>query len=139
MAVMRPDHELAHRRQVTLSELAPYPLAMPQKNITMRRLIDACCSRRNVLLEPTMAADSISALLCFVMSGNGIGFSAALPIRRLVREGQLVALPIRDKDMNTLQLEIQSLAGRTLPDAARAFLNTLIARASTPHAGSWPA
>lgn len=139
MAVMRPDHELAHRRQVTLSELVPYPLAMPQKNITMRRLIDACCSRRNVLLEPTMAADSISALLCFVMSGNGIGFSAALPIRRLVREGQLVALPIRDKDMNTLQLEIQSLAGRTLPDAARAFLNTLIARASTPHAGSWPA
>jgi hypothetical protein len=65
-----------------------------------------------------------------VEGGNGIGFSAALPIRRLVREGQLVALPIRDKDMNTLQLEIQSLAGRTLPDAARAFLNALIARAA---------
>lgn len=130
MAVMRPDHELAQRKQVVLSELAAYPLAMPQKNITMRRLIDACCSRRNLLLEPALSADSISALLCFVMSGNGIGFSAGLPIRKLVQAGQLAALPIRDKDMNSLQLEIQSLAGRTLPQAARAFLETLVARAT---------
>lgn len=130
MAVMRPDHPLAQRKQVSLSELAPYPLAMPQKTVTMRRLIDACCSRRNVLLEPTFSADSISALLCFVMAGEGVGFSAALPIRKMVQAGLLAALPIRDKDMNTLQLEIQSLSGRTLPNAARAFLNTLIARAS---------
>lgn len=130
LAMMRPDHELAHRKQVVLSELAAYPLAMPQKNITMRRLIDACCSRRNILLEPVLAADSISALLCFVMAGNGIGFSAGLPIRKLVQAGQLVALPIKDKDMNSLQLEIQSLSGRTLPQAARAFLNALTTRAT---------
>lgn len=130
LAVMRPDHELAHRKQVVLSELAAFPLAMPQKNITMRRLIDACCSRRSILLEPALAADSISALLCFVMAGNGIGFSAGLPIRKLVRSGQLVALPIKDRDMNSLQLEIQSLSGRTLPQAARAFLNALVQRAT---------
>jgi DNA-binding transcriptional LysR family regulator len=87
------------------------------------------------LLEPTLSADSISALLCFVMSGQGIGFSAALPIRKLVRAGQLAALPIRDKDMNTLQLEIQSLVAALLPNAARAFLNTLISGQPRPVLG----
>ncbi len=129
LAVMHPGHPLAGRKQVVLTELTAYPLALPQKNITMRRLIDACCSRRNLLLEPALSSDSINALLGFVLSGDGVGFSAGLPIRKLVQNGQLVALPIRDRDMNTLQMEIQSLSGRTLPEAARAFLNTLIMRA----------
>jgi hypothetical protein len=67
--------------------------------------------------------------------GQGIGFSAALPIRKLVRAGQLAALPIRDKDMNTLQLEIQSLVAALLPNAARAFLNTLISGPCRPVLG----
>ncbi|ALU88315.1 MULTISPECIES: LysR family transcriptional regulator [Herbaspirillum] len=130
MAVMHPDHVLAGRKRVSLSELAQYPLGMPKKNITMRRLIDACCSRSNVVLEPALSADSISALLSFVMSGNGVGFSAQIPIREYLRTRKLVAVPIKDKDMNALYLEIQSLSGRTLPQAARSFLNTLIDRAS---------
>src|SRR5450830_1117977 len=130
LAVMHPTHPLATRKQVVLSELTAYPLALPQKNITMRRLIDACCSRKNLLLEPTLTSDSINALLGFVLAGDGVGFSAGLPIRKLIQNGQLAALPIRDRDMNTLQLEIQSLSGRTLPQAARAFLNTLITKAS---------
>jgi DNA-binding transcriptional LysR family regulator len=128
LAVMNPAHPLAARKQVVLSELIAYPLALPQKNITMRRLIDACCSRKNLLLEPALASDSINALLGFVLAGDGVAFSAGLPIRKLIRDGMLVALPIRDRDMNTLQMEIQSLSGRTLPQAPRAFLNTLIAR-----------
>ena len=130
LAVMHPTHPLATRKQVVLSELTAYPLALPQKNITMRRLIDACCSRKNLLLEPTLSSDSINALLGFVLAGDGVGFSAGLPIRKLIQNGLLAALPIRDRDMNTLQLEIQSLSGRTLPQAARAFLNTLITKAS---------
>src|SRR5450830_1521386 len=129
LAVMSPHHPLAARKQVVLSELIAYPLALPQKNITMRRLIDACCSRKNLLLEPALSSDSINALLGFVLAGDGIGFSAGLPVRKMVRNGVLAALPIRDRDMNTLQMEIQSLSGRTLPQAARAFLNTLITRA----------
>lgn len=130
LAVMHPKHPLAGRKQVVLSELVGYPLALPKKSITMRRLIDACCSRKNLLLEPTLSSDSINALLGFALAGDGIAFAAGLPIRKMIRNGVLVALPIRDRDMNTLQMEIQSLSGRTLPEAARAFLNTLITRAS---------
>ncbi len=130
LAVVNPQHPLAGRKQVGLSELIGYPLALPQKNITMRRLIDACCSRKNLLLEPALSSDSINALLGFVLATDGVGFSAHLPIRKLIENGALVALPIRDRDMNTLQMEIQSLSGRTLPQAARAFLNTLITLAS---------
>jgi len=131
LAVMHPRHPLAGRKQVVLSELVGYPLALPKKSITMRRLIDACCSRKNLLLEPTLSSDSINALLGFVLAGDGVAFSAGLPIRKMVQNGVLVALPIRDRDMNTLQMEIQSLSGRTLPEAARAFLNTLITHASS--------
>jgi len=130
LAVVNPQHPLAGRKQVGLSELIGYPLALPQKNITMRRLIDACCSRKNLLLEPALSSDSINALLGFVLATDGVGFSAHLPIRKLIENGLLVALPIRDRDMNTLQMEIQSLSGRTLPQAARAFLNTLVTLAN---------
>jgi len=134
LAVMHPHHPLAGRKQVVLSELAGYPLALPKKNITMRRLIDACCSRKNLLLEATLSSDSINALLGFALAGDGVTFAVGLSIRKMVQNGQLVALPIRDRDMNTLQMEIQSLSGRTLPQAARAFLNTLTTCASTDNA-----
>jgi DNA-binding transcriptional LysR family regulator len=132
LAVMSTRHPLAARKHVALAELIAYPIALPQKKITMRRLIDACCSKKNLLIEPVFSSDSIDAILSFVNAGGGIAFSAELPIRKLLMNGQLAAVPIKDRDMNALQMEIQSLSGRTLSQAAKAFLNSLIIKAPTP-------
>ena len=41
------------------------------------------------------------------------------------RAGVITAIPLRDREMNERHFEVQSLAGRQLPDAARAFINHL--------------
>jgi DNA-binding transcriptional LysR family regulator len=136
LAVMSISHPLAGKRRLALSELAAYPMALPAKRIAMRQLIDACCSRKNLMIEPVLTSDSIDAILTFVTLGGGIAFSAELPIRRLIEQGRIAAVSIQDPDMNALQLQVQTLEGRILPQAARVFLDTLVA--AIPPAASTP-
>lgn len=126
-AIMLPTHPLAASAQLTLSELAAYPIALAPKKIAMRQLLDMCCSRTNLLIEPVLTSDSLEAMINFVLAEGGIAFSAKLPVRHLLADGRIRAIPIRSRDLAPFQLEIQTLAGRTLPRAAQAFLDVLIA------------
>jgi DNA-binding Lrp family transcriptional regulator len=44
-------------------------------------------------------------------------------VKHLEESGALVAVPLRDCEMNERHLEVQTLAGRTLPPACKAFLD----------------
>lgn len=125
-AIMLPSHPLAALQQVTLSDLAAHPLAMPAKKIAMRQLIDLSCARKHLILDPALTSDSMEAMINFVLAGGGIAFSAELPVRHLLREGKLKAVSIRGRDLAPFQLEVQTLAGRVLPRAVQAFLDNLI-------------
>lgn len=131
-AIMLPSHPLAASFQVTLSDLAAYPLALPAKKIAMRQLIDICCSRKNLVIDPVLTSDSLEALIHFVLAEGGITFSAELPVRHLLKERRIKAIPIRSRDLAPFQLEIQTLAGRILPRAVQAFLEALTD--AIPHA-----
>lgn len=126
-AIMLPSHPLAVSPQVTLADLAAYPLALPAKKIAMRQLIDICCARKNLVIDPVLTSDSLEAMINFVLAEGGIAFSAELPVRHLLKEGRIKAIPIRSRDLAPFQLEVQTLAGRILPRAVQAFLDALIA------------
>lgn len=126
-AIMLPSHPLAASSQVTLSDLAAYPLALAAKKIAMRQLIDICCARKNLVIDPVLTSDSLEAMIHFVLAEGGVAFSAELPVRHLLKEGRIKAIPIRSRDLAPFQLEIQTLAGRILPRAVQAFLDALTA------------
>lgn len=125
MAIMSHTHELANKRQVLLSQLAAYPLGLPERGIVLRNLFDACCSRQGMLAEPVFSSNSISALLAFAQHDEGIVLSSELLIRNMLAKAQLRAVPIRDRDMSSLNIEICTLAGRVLPEATKAFMSHL--------------
>ena len=100
----------------------------------MRQLIDACCARKQLVIDPVFTSDSLEATISFVLAEGGIAFSAELPVRHLLAEGRLRAIPLRERDLSSFQPEVQTLAGRILPRAVQSFLDSLIAAIPGPPA-----
>ncbi|MFX5476761.1 LysR substrate-binding domain-containing protein, partial [Acinetobacter baumannii] len=51
-ALMRRDHPLAARKLLSLNDLSPYPLALPEQGSTVRQLFDIACGMRGLLFAP---------------------------------------------------------------------------------------
>ena len=54
-----------------------------------------------------------------------MSISGEVSVRHLVATGVLVAIPIRDRGMGVRHIEVQTLAGRSLPQAVQSFLDYL--------------
>jgi DNA-binding transcriptional LysR family regulator len=126
MAVMRKDHPLSQFKQVSLSQLVAYPIALPEPNTTLRQLFDIACNRQQLLFEPVLTSNYVEALYNFVMYGGGVSVSGEVSVRDRVAEGKMAMLPIRDRGLDGRQVEVQTLIGRTLPRVVETFLDYLL-------------
>jgi len=125
VAVMRRDHPLAKLKQVSLSQLAAYPLALTEPGSTVRELFDIGCSNQQLLVEPLLTSNFFQALYCFAAAGGGICIAGDVSVRHLVATGDMVALRIRDRGMDARHIEVQTMVDRTLPRAVQTFLTFL--------------
>ncbi|MFZ2389090.1 MAG: LysR family transcriptional regulator [Polaromonas sp.] len=130
LALMRQDHPLARSASVTLASLSAYPMALPAPDTTVRQMIDVECSRQQLLLEAVLTSNNMTSLHNFVVHGGGISISGEVSVRHLVAAGLLVAIPIRERGMGVRYIEVQTLVGRSLPQAVLSFLDYLRQRLS---------
>lgn len=122
IAIMRPDHPLACHASVTLAQMHPYPIALPDDDNTARQLFDIACSHRRLVFEPALVTGQFEALTHFVLHGGGLSLGGEVTVRERVRRGELHAALIRERALSHRAIELQTLAGRTLPEGVRAFL-----------------
>ena len=132
LALLPPGHPLARAASVTLAQMAAYPLALPPPETTVRQMIDIVCSRQGLQLEAVLISNHAKTVVNFVQLGGGLSVASEIAVRHLVAEGAIVALPISDPGMDLRDIEIQTLAGRSLPVAAQAFLELLKERLPQP-------
>ena len=125
VALLPPGHALARARSVTLARMATYPLALPPAQATVRQMLDIACSRQDLRLAPVLVSNHASTLLHFVASGGGLSVGSEVAARHLVAAGRVLAKPLADQGMDLRDIEVQTLAGRSLPVAAQAFLALL--------------
>ena len=125
LALVPPGHELAGAASVTLAQMAAYPLALPPAETTVRQMIDIVCSRQGLQLEAVLISNHAKTVLNFVAHGGGLSVASEIAARHLVAAGAVVAVPISDPGMDLRDLEVQTLAGRSLPVAVQAFLDLL--------------
>ena len=125
LAVLARTHPLADRHSLSLAQLANYPLALPNTDSTLRQLIDISASRQQLRCDPVFVSRHDDALISFASTGGGITFCGELAIRNRLRWSNVVAVPLRDREMNERHFEVQTLAGRSLPDACQAFVEHL--------------
>ncbi len=120
---MRPDHPLARFRSITLAQMQPYPLALPEGDNTVRQLFDIACGERGIAFEPVLVSNQFETLTSFVLHGGGLSISGGVTVGDRLRRGELHAATIRERGMKSRAIELQTLAGRTLPESVRTFLS----------------
>jgi len=125
LVIMRPDHPLAQHRSLKLTQLQPYPLALPDRENTVRQLFDVCCSWHQVVFEPALITDSFETLVNYVLRGTALSIVGEVTVRNRMQRGELKGLLLHERGMEDRSIEVQTLMGRTLPEAARVFVDTL--------------
>ncbi|MFY3383814.1 LysR family transcriptional regulator [Paracidovorax sp. MALMAid1276] len=122
IAIMRPDHPLARHPSITLAQMHAHPVALPERDNTVRQLFDIGCSQRQLVFDPVLVSNHFETLTHFVLHGGGLSISGEVTVRERVRRGELHAAQIRERGMSGRAIELQTLAGRTLPEGVRAFI-----------------
>jgi LysR family transcriptional regulator, nitrogen assimilation regulatory protein len=82
---------------VTMSDLADLTFVLPGPENGFRRVIDAAVRRAKVDLTVAMELDSVSALKQLVEAGVGFTVLPFGAVHREVREGRLIAQPIKSE------------------------------------------
>jgi DNA-binding transcriptional LysR family regulator len=124
-ALMRRGHPLAARESVTLADLAAWPLAMSGEGVTIRQLFDIACSLEGLIFEPAFTSNYHAALQSFVQRTDAVTLTGYLTVRGRLESDGLAAIPISNVELHQRTLQVQTMAGRTLPQAVEACLSLL--------------
>jgi DNA-binding transcriptional LysR family regulator len=125
VAVLSASHPLAKEKRVSLSDCARYPIAAPMRNTGSRILIDVAAKAANIHIVPMLESNSIPLRVEFVRVNHGITFLSRLSAWDSLQSGELVAVPIRERLVNSASIDAVTHAGRQLPLAAEEFLRVL--------------
>ena len=131
-ALVSRDHPLAGRKSVALADLKPYPLALSEQGVTIRQLFDICCSLEGLLFEPVFVSNYHAALASFVQKTDAITLTGYITVRSRLKVDRLAAVPISNPELYQRTLQVQTMAGRTLPAAVKTFLDLLVAAIRNP-------
>jgi DNA-binding transcriptional LysR family regulator len=126
VAVMRHGHPLTRFKQISLSQLLAFPIALPEPDTTVRQLFDIACSRQRLHCEPVLTSNYVSGLFAFLRHHQeGVTIAGEISIRYQAERGEVVCVGLRDRGLDLRNFEVQTLTGRTLSHAAQAFLRHL--------------
>ena len=95
-AIMRPDHPLARKAQLTLTECAAYPVVM----LHDRWIIDATAqtefAQSGARFRPRFVSNSLEFMRAVILDGLGIGFFTPVGFQNEVARGDLVHVPLSE-------------------------------------------
>jgi DNA-binding transcriptional LysR family regulator len=124
-AVMEPKHPLAHRRQVSLTDCAAYPLIVPGEDwidqTVTQSLFPGGLGDYNVVARGGRAG----VLRAFARAGLGITFLTRLEVESDVRSGQLVHVPLSHRRIAVPTLSLLVPARQTSAGVVGVFTKLL--------------
>lgn len=128
--VVSLGHPLATRSSVTLGDIFPYPIALPNRSRTQRQTIDTAFAMHGLTVEPALSTNSVSAMRAFAKSSGAIMLSSSRTPEEAHADG-LTIVPIIDDGMREAVVHVIVMERRTLPAAVKAFLDEVIAKLKT--------
>lgn len=124
VALMAADHPLASRPTIRLRDCANYPLALPERSIGGRQLIDEVLARTNLHLNVMVESNSFEFLRGLVLQDKMLSFQIKIGTIGIDEMG-LVVRDIDDRDVPRGDLVLGQLRGRNLPVPAAKFAEQL--------------
>jgi DNA-binding transcriptional LysR family regulator len=125
VAVMSTAHPLATRRTVRLRDCADYPVALPERSLGGRQLLDEVSARSGIVFKLAAESNSFELLRGLVTHGNLISFQIRIGTMPESNKLGLVARDIDDRDVPRAKLVLGQLRARNLPIPAAVFAEKL--------------
>lgn len=120
-AICSSEHVLAQKKEVTLPEILAYPMILTEKNLYVRRAIDAYAQGLNVELKPRTEVNSPDYMLELVEHSPFITLLTSMPI---LSHPSLRAIPLSDCP-NDLVVCVHYLKDSYLKRSAQILLEML--------------
>jgi DNA-binding transcriptional LysR family regulator len=131
-ALVRRDHPLAGRETVSLADLVPWPLAINNQGVTIRQLFDIACSLEGLVFDPVLVSNYHAALHSFVAQTDAVTITGLLTVRGRLDVDGLAVIPISNPELHQRTLQVQTMAGRTLPRVMQVFVELLTGAIDNP-------
>jgi DNA-binding transcriptional LysR family regulator len=126
VAVMSAEHPLASRLTVRLRDCANYPVALPERSLGGRQLLDQVVARSGLTFQLAAESNSFEFLRGLVTHANLISFQIGIGTLPENNKLGLVARDIDDRDVPRANLVLGQLRARNLPIPAAIFAEKLV-------------
>ena len=125
VAVMSADHPLAGRPTVRLRDCANYPVALPERSLGGRQLLEEVSARSGLAFKLAAESNSFELLRGLVTHADLISFQIRIGTLPDSNKLGLVARDIDDRDVPRANLVLGQLRARNLPIPAAVFAEQL--------------
>ena len=125
VAVMAKNHPLAAKKKLRLSDCAQYPVAMPDRSIGGRQLLDEFSARTGLTFKVAAESNSFEMLRGLVIHGGLLSFQIAIGTPPTGNKLGIIARRIDGRDVASANLVFGHLRGRNLPIATTVFAEVL--------------
>lgn len=123
--LVHPEHELAQRNYVTLQDIEPYAVALPDAATSLRKIIDIRCAAEGINLKVAMTSPHSAGLIHYARLGGAIVFAAFITGITWVKDGYLVAIPFRESTGMDRSILAITMANRQLPNRISTFIDCI--------------
>lgn len=127
LLLMQKDHPLA-ARQIRLSDLSDYPLALPHAGTTVRQLFDLACQMSGTFVEPVLTCNNFSTLYTFLMQTPlAVTICSQFSVMYPQVGQELMLKSVGIEQLSQRSLQVQTASGRK-PSAAQTLFVEFICR-----------
>lgn len=107
-AVVLPDHPIAGRREVRMTDLASERVLLSDTSLTLAASIEDALRHAFATITPRSHTNSISVMTELVLHGCGIAFQTRVGIEKELAEGKLVFVRVRDSRLRPRKLTLMA-------------------------------
>lgn len=105
-AIMRPDHPLAGRKEVTLTECAAFPVAMLSDPWILNATAEAEFTHSGAQFRSVVLTNSLPMTKEIMRAGIGLGFFTPAGFVEELQSGELVHVPLAEAELSQSEIGV---------------------------------
>ncbi len=126
-AILAPKHPLGRRKLIKLKELDGLAIAT-SRDSTLRGMVSQRAAVLGIHFDIVYESDYSDGLFNYCASGEALAFASRFSAARWIGRRELKAVPLADAELFERNIEIQTMAGRTLPGYVEDWIKFLLGR-----------